>query len=55
VEFLNDGYAADTFNRVSFAEVRRLAATCVTGCSIPDVAPPSAATVHGPWQLASLR
>jgi UDP-N-acetyl-D-mannosaminuronic acid dehydrogenase len=57
VEFLNGGYAADAFNRVSFAEVRRLAATCVTGCSIPDVAPPRAApaTVHGPWQLASLR
>ncbi|HWZ61181.1 MAG TPA: UDP binding domain-containing protein, partial [Gemmatimonadaceae bacterium] len=57
VDFLNDAYASDAHNRVSFSEVRRLAATCVTGCSIPDVVLPQAtpAAVHGPWQLASLR
>ena len=35
VEFLNRRYAADdTFNRVDFNDVRRLAATCSTGCDI---------------------
>jgi UDP-N-acetyl-D-mannosaminuronic acid dehydrogenase len=34
--FLNGRYAADDkFNQVQFDEVRRLAATCVTGCAIP--------------------
>ena len=55
VEFLNDRYAADDFNRVSFAEVRRLAGTCVTGCAIPDVVPAATGAGHGQWQLASLR
>jgi hypothetical protein len=34
VDFLNDSYASDPFNRVDFAEVQRLAGTCVTGCDI---------------------
>lgn len=34
VDFLNRRYAADDFNRVGFQEVRRLAATCSTGCDI---------------------
>jgi UDP-N-acetyl-D-mannosaminuronic acid dehydrogenase len=55
VDFLNDRYAADDWNRVSFAEVRRLAGTCVTGCAIPDVVPATTAAGHGQWQLASLR
>jgi UDP-N-acetyl-D-mannosaminuronic acid dehydrogenase len=72
VEYLNGVYASgadavSTFNRVSFAEVRRLAGTCVTGCAIPDVvaAEPQGAGAgagagagtesHGLWQLASLR
>lgn len=33
-DFLNGRYAADAFNRVDFAEVRRLADTCPTGCAI---------------------
>jgi UDP-N-acetyl-D-mannosaminuronic acid dehydrogenase len=33
--FLSDRYADDDWNRVSPDEVRRLAATCVTGCDIP--------------------
>jgi UDP-N-acetyl-D-mannosaminuronic acid dehydrogenase len=39
-EFLNDRYARDEFNRISVNEVRRLAATCPTGCAI--VAPETA-------------
>lgn len=44
VAFLNRRFAADTFNEVRFDEVRRIAATCVTGCEIAAagaVTPPS--------------
>jgi hypothetical protein len=34
VDFLNGRYAATDFNRVTLDAVRRLAATCVTGCGI---------------------
>jgi hypothetical protein len=33
---LNARYASDSFNRVDFAEVRRLAATCGTGCHVVE-------------------
>jgi UDP-N-acetyl-D-mannosaminuronic acid dehydrogenase len=38
IEFLNDNYAADEFNKARFQKVRVLADTCSTGCSIvnPD-------------------
>ncbi len=36
VRFLNQRYAADDFNKVRFADVQRIAATCVTGCAIVD-------------------
>lgn len=36
VDFLNERYATDDFNRVSFAKVQELAGTCVTGCAIAD-------------------
>ncbi len=36
IAFLNDRYAGDDFNRVRLDEVRRLAATCVTGCAIAN-------------------
>jgi UDP-N-acetyl-D-mannosaminuronic acid dehydrogenase len=39
IEFLNESYAADHYNRVSFAEVQRLAATCITGCDLADPGP----------------
>ena len=42
VQFLNERYADDVFNRVDFNEVRRFAATCSTGCDIDvpgDVSP----------------
>jgi UDP-N-acetyl-D-mannosaminuronic acid dehydrogenase len=38
-EFLNEKYASDTFNRVVFEEVQRLAASCSTGCLIADPGP----------------
>lgn len=37
--FLNERYAADGFNRVQFADVQRIAGTCVTGCRIVDAGP----------------
>jgi UDP-N-acetyl-D-mannosaminuronic acid dehydrogenase len=43
ISFLNQHYALDDFNRVDFAEVQRLAATCTTGCAI--VAPGKVAVV----------
>ncbi len=38
IEFLNDNYAEDEFNKARFTTVRSLADTCATGCSIvnPD-------------------
>ncbi len=34
IDYLNDRYAINDFNRATLAEVRRLAATCTTGCDI---------------------
>ncbi len=39
VDFLNQSYAPTDFEKVNFAEVQRLAATCGTGCRIVDPAP----------------
>jgi hypothetical protein len=39
IEFLNEEYTADEFNRADFREVQRLAATCGTGCAIVDPRP----------------
>jgi UDP-N-acetyl-D-mannosaminuronic acid dehydrogenase len=39
LQFLNERYATDGFNRVSFAEVQRIARTCVTGCAVVDPGP----------------
>jgi UDP-N-acetyl-D-mannosaminuronic acid dehydrogenase len=36
VDFANEHYAKDDFNRVDFKEVQRIAGTCVTGCDIVD-------------------
>ena len=39
IDFLNDRYANDDFNRIDFREVQQIAGTCVTGCSIEDPGP----------------
>jgi hypothetical protein len=39
VRFLNARYAGDAFNEVRFADVQRIAGTCVTGCVIVDPGP----------------
>jgi hypothetical protein len=39
IEFLNQSFAATPFERVDFAEVQRLAATCGTGCRLVDPGP----------------
>jgi len=39
IDFLNDRYANDDFNRIVFREVQQIAGTCVTGCAIVDPAP----------------
>jgi UDP-N-acetyl-D-mannosaminuronic acid dehydrogenase len=39
IDFLNDSFAPDSFNRVHFEEVQRIAGTCVTGCNITDPGP----------------
>ncbi len=36
IEFLNDNYAKDEFNKAKFRRVRVLADTCSTGCSIAN-------------------
>lgn len=38
-EFFNRCYAVEPFDRVELAEVRRFAATCVTGCDIVEPGP----------------
>ena len=45
VDFLNDRYASDKFNRVQFSDVQKLAGTCVTGCAIVDPGPVAAIPV----------
>jgi hypothetical protein len=39
VDFANERYAKDDFNRVKFKEIQRIAGTCVTGCDIVDPGP----------------
>lgn len=39
VDLLNELFARDAFNRVDLADVRRLAATCATGCEIVEPGP----------------
>jgi hypothetical protein len=41
IDYLNERYATDVFNRATLDDVRRLAATCTTGCDIahPGVVP----------------
>ena len=36
IEFLNSRYVHDPFNKVSYSEVQRLAATCSTGCRLVE-------------------
>jgi UDP-N-acetyl-D-mannosaminuronic acid dehydrogenase len=46
LDFLNERYAEGDFNRVWLEEVRRLAATCVTGCAIASTGPVTKAPEH---------
>ena len=39
INFLNEKYAKDDFNRIDFRRVQQFAGTCVTGCSIADPGP----------------
>ena len=39
IQFLDERYAGDDFNRLDFCEIQKLAQTCPTGCRIPDPAP----------------
>jgi UDP-N-acetyl-D-mannosaminuronic acid dehydrogenase len=39
VRFLNEHYAANSFNAIHLDEVQRIAGTCVTGCEIVDPGP----------------
>ena len=48
VRFLNAHHAPSPFNRVSFSEVQRIAATCPTGCAIREPGPVSAPDLRGP-------
>jgi len=36
ISFYNENYAFDTYNKVKFLDVQRLAKTCSTGCEIAD-------------------
>jgi UDP-N-acetyl-D-mannosaminuronic acid dehydrogenase len=36
INFYNENYAFDEYNKVTFADVQRLAKTCSTGCEIAD-------------------
>lgn len=39
IQFLNERYAGDDFNKIDFKVVQKLAGTCVTGCEIVDPGP----------------
>lgn len=45
--FLNERFADSEFNRVKFADIQRLAGTCVTGCVIADPGPPRFSASRG--------
>lgn len=45
--FLDQRYGADGFGRLRFADVQRIAATCVTGCLLAEPGPVAAPP---PWQ-----
>jgi hypothetical protein len=53
VRFLNQHYAQSPFNRVTFADVQRLAATCPTGCAVVDIGVPQPGN-HFPSRLVRL-
>lgn len=36
IQFLNENYSKNTFNKIDFSEVQHLAASCNTGCLIAD-------------------
>ena len=44
IDFLNATFTTRAFERADLAEVRRLAATCGTGCRIPEPGPPARLT-----------
>jgi UDP-N-acetyl-D-mannosaminuronic acid dehydrogenase len=56
IDYLNARYATDDFNRATLSEVRRLAATCTTGCDIGEtgVIPPLASVNGFTSRLATL-
>jgi len=39
IQFLNNRYARDSFNRVSYQQVQKLAGTCSTGCHLVEPIP----------------
>jgi hypothetical protein len=39
IQFLNNRYARDSFNRVSYQRVQQLAGTCSTGCRLVEPIP----------------
>jgi hypothetical protein len=39
IEFLNNRYAHDSFNRVGYRQVQKLAGTCSTGCHLAEPIP----------------
>lgn len=47
IAFLNARFATDAFNEVRFADVQRIAATCVTGCEIATPGPVTPAAGAG--------
>ena len=55
VDFLNDRFAGDAFNRADFKDVQRLAATCITGCRIVNPAPVTDLLFHGGFALRLVR
>lgn len=55
IDHLNTHHAPDAFNRVSLDEVRRLAATCPTGCAIGTPAARIDVPVHEGFSLRLVR
>ena len=51
VDFINENYARDIFNKVDFREIQRIAGTCVTGCDIADPGPVDEIPVYKEFSL----
>lgn len=55
IDFLNEQYAHDEFNKIDFMEVQKIAGTCITGCAIADPRPIKTTPVYNGFSSRLVR